>query len=101
MLSTLLKIDTQTFFFKFDLLLMQNYIVKNYTQVHISYFFLLKTNQEPRKTIFNFYFYKTYQRHNLLVKLSKWAWTYVILICFVWKCRSYLFSLQISIIPQM
>jgi len=28
--------------------------------------FLRKTNQELRKSIFNFYFYKTYLRHILL-----------------------------------
>jgi len=35
-------------------------------KVHISYLFIRKTNQEQRKSIFNFYFYKPYQRHNLL-----------------------------------
>jgi len=40
---------------------MQNYIEKK----HVSPYFILfyrKTNQKPRKSIFNFYFYKTYQK---------------------------------------
>jgi len=93
---------------------MQNYIEKKHASPYFLLFFSSKTNQEPRKSIFNFYFYKTYQRHNLLVKLSKLAWTYVFFdlfclkisiiqnhvsdfTCFFFIC----FSLQFSIIQQL
>jgi len=45
---------------------MQNYIEKKTRKSIFHIFLLRKTNQEPRKSIFNFYFYKTYQHHNLL-----------------------------------
>jgi len=45
---------------------MQNYIEKKHASPYFIFFFLRKTNQESRKSIFNVYFYKTYQRHNLL-----------------------------------
>jgi len=43
---------------------MQNYTEK---KVHISYFFLRKTNQKLRKSIFNYYFCKTYQKLHVII----------------------------------
>jgi len=69
---------------------MQYYIEKKKQKTRKSKFFLRKTNQEQRKSIFNFYFYKTYQRHNLLDHSKPCKWLYgFFLFVFLCKFRSY------------
>jgi len=52
---------------------MQNYIEKEHESPYFIFSFLRKTNQKPRKSIFNFYFYKTYQnphKYNLRKRIK-------------------------------